>query len=250
MSNALIARASDHVEASGTASVTAGAAQTEFPVTNINDGKSYSVCRSTGTTISVRLTFGAAQALQAVAVINTNATALQLTNGAGLNVAIAVPTVPEDGLPLDPWIDLRGLALTSSTTWTLALTGPSGVGLGEFVLVATLRDLDFLMGSVRAPEDHPSIRHETDYGVAINYGMGVRRRQFSGTVMKRTLESDTLSLGRDLRGSLKNALLIPDDTVNNAMIVELLNALEIQYGEPSVMSVELQFLERQKGLAL
>lgn len=247
----LYARPSDNLATVATISVTAGAADASYPATNVNDGKSHSVVRSTGTSITLRATFGASKTLEAVALINTNATGATLTNGAGLNESITIPTTPEDGLPLDPWIDLRGLANTGSTTWDIALTGPSGVGLGELLLIETLRDLPLQYG-LKQRDLHRCSLQETDYGVRLKYSMGVRRRSVAGgAILTETLRAALLSLQRDAFGPYSEFLLIPDADVNDALCVDLTaETLEVLRDYPLMSRIALEFTEAQKGLAL
>lgn len=251
----LIARPSDLVHDEPTWSIAAGAINALYPQSNLHDRLAHTVARASGTTITHRATFGGAQTLQAIALIHTDATAVQITNGAGLNQAMSIPTEPQDGLPLDPWIDLRLLANTSSTQWNIALTGPSGVGVGEILLVETLREIQILLQP--APEEreaHGSIRHRTDYGVFLKFGFGVRQRAVRGSRMGETARSEILALQRDARGGLRNFLLIIDDDRNDALYVDL-EEDERAFGhlmplDEEIAEVSLIFREQQKGLAL
>lgn len=239
---------SDLLQDGATVSVTAGTEDTAYPKTNLQDRVAHTVAKLTGTSGTFRATFGAAKTLQAVAFINTNATAIQLTNGAGLNQAVTIPTTPEDGLFLDPWIDLRGLANTSSTQWNVALTGPAGVALGELLLVQTLRTLKVNWDPTpEEQEGHDAIVHRTEYGVKLKLGLGVRNRSFSGTTHRDTARALTLSLARDAHGQLRNFLLIVDDAVNDARYVDLATDLRIRRTAPDIAEVPLVFDEQQKG---
>ncbi len=245
---ALYCLPSDLLQDGATISVTAGTEDTAYPKTQLQDRLSHTVSKVTGTTGTFRATFGGAKTLQAVACINTNATAIQLTNGAGLNQAITIPTTPEDGRQLDPWIDLRALALTSSTTWNVALTGPAGVTLGELLLVQTLRTLKINWEPTpEESEGHQAIVHPTEYGVKLKYGFGVRNRRFAGTTHRDTARALMLSLARDARGELRNFLLIVDDAVNDARYVDFATDLQIGRTAPEIASVSLIFDEQQKG---
>lgn len=245
-------RPSDIQTPSATISVTAGTADSAYPASNVNDKLAHTVVKSTGTSIALRATFGASKTLQAVALINTNATGATLTNGAGLNQTITIPTTPEDGHQLDPWIDLRELANTSSTTWDIALTGPSGVGLGEWLLVETLRDLPIRWGLTET-DQHAISLQETDYGTRLKYSMGVRRRKVAGDlVLKSTaIRNDVRSLARDAQGAFYSFLLLLDDGINDALYVDLTSDLtDIVRAYPLMSTARLEFTEAQKGLAL
>lgn len=249
----LITRPSDIK--SPTWSVTAGANAALYPLANLSDRLAHTVAKSTGTTITYRATFGGAQALEAIAFINTDATAIQVTNGAGLSEAVVIPSTPGDGLHLDPWIDLRDLANVSSTTWDFALTGPSGVAMGEILLIETLRALEILWSPTPSDrEQHPTIVQRTDRGVKWKYGFGERARGLRGTVRGESVRADLLALERDARGGLRNFLLIPDDDTNDALFVDLATDVrEFLYTAPGynggfVHDLALDFEEQQKGI--
>ena len=251
---ALYCRPSDIVTADATWSVTAGTADSDYPLTNLSDLLAHTVTKSTGTSISLRATFAAAKALAAVAFINTNATAITLTNGAGLSETVAIPTTPNDDLTLDPWIDLRTLANTSSTTWTIALTGPTGVALGLPLLVTTLRTIEILWDpSPVERERHGGIVHRTDYGVKLKLSLGTRERGLRGLVRGAAVRADLRALERDAQGLQRSFLLIPDEDENDALYVDLTTDLREWLflapaaGGGTVHDVALDFDEQQKG---
>lgn len=242
------AKYSDIVTVAATWSVTAGTAESAYPVSNLDDLRPWLVARSTGTTITYRATFGGAQALQAVAFINTNATAIQLTNGAGLSQAVSIPSTPDDGLTLDPWIDLTNVANASSTTWNIALTGPSGVALGVPVLVATLRTMPLLWSGLEEDERHGTIVHETEYGVRLKLGFGIRQRVWRGEFIRESFRADLLALLRDARGPLRSFLLVPDHTQNDALLVDLTDdSTTFARRHPRITGAAATFTEQQKG---
>lgn len=247
---ALYCRPSDIKITAATWSIVAGAVQAAYPLTNLSDLLAYTVVKSTTGGITYRATYGGAQALEALAFINTDATAIQVTNGAGFNQAIAIPATPEDSLHLDPWMDLRGLANTSSTTWDFALTGPTGVAMGAILPVATLRTLRILWDPppVEA-EGHPALVHRTEYGVKLKYGMGVRTRGPRGMVRRETVRTDMLALQRDAHGQLKNFLLVLDSDRNDALYVDLATDVRelLRLGPSYVSEMALEFEEQQKG---
>jgi hypothetical protein len=233
----------------------AGSVDSAYPLTNLYDLRPWLVAKATGTSITYRATFGIAQALDAIAFINTNATAIQVTNGAGLSLAVTIPSTPEDTLHLDPWIDLREAASASSTTWDIALTGPTAVALGLPVLVESLRDIQIQWEPQPVDlESHGTIVHSTDYGVKLKFGLGVRGRGLRGKVRGENVRADMLTLERDARGQLYSFLLIRDDDSNDAMWVDLTtDQRELMYVAPTstegeyVHDMPVEFTEQQKG---
>jgi hypothetical protein len=244
----LYAKYSDIVTAGATWSVTAGANAAAYPLANVFDLKAHTVAKSTGTTITYRATFAGAQALEALAFINTNATAIQVTNGAGLNVAVSIPAIPGDALNLDPWKDLRGIGNTSSTTWNFALTGPSGVALGIPILASTIRTMPLLWAGLTEDEQHLGIIHPTDYGVRLKLGLGVRQRVIRGELIHETFRTSLLALLRDAQGPLRSFLFILDDAQNDALYVDLTDDVtSVSRLNPRASHVNVVFTEQQKG---
>lgn len=257
----LYCRASDIVTANATLALTAGTADANYPLTNINDSNAATVFKSTGTNATIQATFGSPQTLQGLAIVNHNLTGatVTVTNGAGFNQSFAIPAKPEDGLTLDPWMDYRSLANTSSTVWTVTITGAATVvAIGELVLIATLRSIEMLIGTggaVQDAESHQAIVLQTDYGVRLRYGFGVRQRRWVFNVFPtaaNTFRADILSLQRDARGPLKNFLFIFDSTVNDAVYVDLTVVEHVFQRGPLLAQsiIQLQLTEQQKGLAL
>lgn len=251
---ALYARPTDLVTTGATWAVTAGTVDPAYPLANLSDPRAWLVTKATGTTITYRATFAAPQTLAAVAFINTNATAITLTNGAGLSRTVAIPATPADGLHLDPWVGLTD-GVPASTTWTIALTGPTGVALGIPLLAATLRELKIQWSPNPADrERHATIVHRTDYGVKLKLGLGVRERGLRGSALGEDVRAELLALERDTRGPLRNFLLLPDEDHNDALYVDLATDLrEFLYVAPTetpgeyLHSITLDFDEQQKG---
>ncbi len=244
----LYCRPSDILTPSGTVTVSAGTAESAYPVANVRDRLAHTVVKSTGTTITLQAVFGASKTIQAVALINTNATAAVLTNNAGLNVSIQIPTVPADTLGIDPWLDLRAVALTSSTTWHLALTGPTGVALGEWLLVETVRTMPILWAGLEEDEQHRTIVHTTDYGVRKKLPLGVRQRAIRGGTLLETFRPDLLALQRDAQGDSGNFLLVIDSHQNDALYVDLTtDTRTVSRIHPKASGIPVAFTEQQKG---
>jgi hypothetical protein len=247
-------RPSDIITDSATIALTSGSANSAFPLANLYDRKAHTVFKSTGTGCTIRATFLTAKTLQAVALINhklAGATVV-LSNGAGLSQAVTIPSNSEDGHCIDPWKTLIGVANASSTTWDLTITGAATVvAIGELLLVQTLRTFNFDRESDEA-ETHASIVQPTDYGVRRKYSMATRQRSKRGTVLaSQTVRADVIALQRDARGPLKNFLLVPNESANDALFVDLTVSERrlVRHG-PFASSVDLEFTEQQKGLAL
>jgi hypothetical protein len=252
-SETLYALPSDILTDSATISLTAGTADAAFPLTNLYDRYAHTVFKTTGTSCTIHVVFGGSKTLQGIAFINHKLAGctVTVTNSAGFNRTVTIPTTPGDGLPLDPWDDWRTLANTSSTTWNIAISGAATVvAIGELLLIETLRTLQ-VRSIVKDRENHKTSVMRADSGVKHKYGFGVRTRGYTITVIRESQRAAVLALERDSRGELKNFLFVLDSAVNDALYVDLaMQDVEIQRGPKLIVEVELILEEQQKGLAL
>jgi len=222
MPGALYALPADNVTASATPSLVSGSANASYPLTNIDDLDPGLPFKAVGTACTIRWTFGAPQRLQAIGIFNHNLHGLNLTltNNAGMPAqTIAVPAVAGDGLPVNPWKDLRLTTDWIATRWDLAITGAAAaVAIGEVGLFSTLRELNIKWGW--QDEGHPVIEHRTEYGRRLIYDLDVRSRLFAGTVPLFTDRDALRVLHRAAHGSTFPFLLIPNEDDNDAMLVQ------------------------------
>lgn len=228
-----------------------GTPDANYPIANVKDRRADTVAKVTGSG-TVRITYGSAKALQGIVLVNTNATAAVVTNGSGLNQAFTIPSMPLDALPIDPWLDLRSilLATRTSTQWDIALTGPGPTFLGEAVMVQTWRVVPLLWGLTEY-ETHRGGILTTDYGVRRKWTKGVRQRAVSGRIIAEENRAELIALMRDAHGPIKNFPLILEETVNDALYVDL--TVEEQSWSrlaPLASEWEFTFTEQQKGLGL
>lgn len=228
-----------------------GVADTNYPVAQSWDRRADTLAKVTGANGTLRITYGSAKALQGIVLVNTNASAAVVTNPSGLNVAFTIPSVPLDTLPLDPWLDLRSVLLATRTAaqWDIALTGPGPTGIGEAVMVETWRTVPLLWG-LTEQETHRAGILTTDYGVRRKWTKGVRQRLVTGKIIAEEDRAELIALMRDAHGPVKNFPLILDDTVNDALWVDL--TVEDQSWDrvaPLASDWTLTFTEQQKGLS-
>jgi hypothetical protein len=125
------------------------------------------------------------------------------------------------------------------------------VGLGELLLVQTLRTLPIKWG-LTEEDEHRTSTQKTDYGTRLIYGMGVRQRHISGELVLLT-DADRAaltSLVRDARSQFP-FLLVLNSSVNDALYVEIDgDASDIVRAYPTLSTAQIDFVEQQKGLAL
>jgi len=215
----LYCRASDMVVASATVALTSGTANAAFPLVNLYDLNPAKVFKATGTSCTITFTYGGAQRWQAFALITHNlpgATVTLTNNGGMASQPITVPSDAEDGLSVDPFLDLRYVTGNSATVWTLTITGASAnVAIGEVVAASTLRQMPVRWNLVQG-EDIPVRRNRTAYGISLTYPLGVRSRRLSGTLIHEKFRADLLSLKRGALGVGRGFLVIPELLVNDA----------------------------------
>lgn len=253
MSAPLYCRPSDIITDSATITLTAGTADSAYPLANLKDRLAHTVFKSTGTSCTIHVVFGASKTLQGIQFTNHKLVGctVTVTNGAGFSKVVAIPAVPADGLPLDPWDDWRFLANNASTTWDIAITGAATVvAIGELNLIQTLRTMT-VTTPVEDTETHAFSLATTDYGVRQKYSMGVRQRRYRVRPFYESARADFLALQRDAKGAYKNFVFILDTRVNDALYVDLTEDTR-SIGRDMSPSIDAEWIltEQQKGLAL
>lgn len=253
----LYCRPSDVITSSATLSLTDGAANASFPLTNLQDGKAHTVFKSTGTGATIRSTFGSPVTIEGLVLVyhKLAGATVTVTNAAGFSNGLTIPANSEDGHCIDPWEDYRDLANTTSNVWDIAITGAATVVvIGEILWVQTWRELEILMGATGV-DAQPAIVQPTDYHPHANvYSMGTRVRGYRGSVKLTTLATALLSLHRDARGPKTPFPLILDSPDNDALYVHLATNVhqyvESEHRDVGVRDVEVEFIEALKGLPL
>lgn len=252
----LYGRPSDNICASATLSLTTGAAAAGYPLTNLQDLRPDTPFKCTGVNATIVCTFGAAKTLQAIALAHHNLYGLTITvtNNGGVMASqnLVVPAVSNDGLPVNPWIDLRSVAGNSAAVWTITIAGAAAnVAIGELLLIQTLRSMPLRYGC-EIVERHPALTHRTEYDVKLSYGMGLRYRRMTGMIEKESERASLLALHRDARGTLKPWLFILESDVNDAMFVAFDDTSEWahQRQTPAHTPSQVKIEELIAGLAL
>ena len=255
MADRLYCLYADLVTIDATLSLTAGTANGSFPLTNLQDERPDIVFKATGTSATIRATFGAAQRVQGIALINHNLHGLTLTvtnNGAMPSIAMPVPAAAADGLPVNPWLDLRQIGGTTATQWNVAITGAAAnVAIGELLLMETLSIMP-MRWNVSVRERHPIISHHSEYHIPLRYGLGVRYRSLSGEVNRETERAAITNIHRSAKGALKPWAFILDSDVNDCMMVQCDESSEWTHERqsPSVTSTTVAIEEMCAGVVL
>lgn len=190
----------------------------------------------------------------------TNADSLQVTNGAGLNETITIPTMTRMRIPLTIVADLSALepnaTTRTSTTWTFAMVcNTAALQLGGAIAIYNPRTElavgDFRWGGTETRIVY-GIDRENEYGVRYRQLRDTMRRSVSLTKLATQSDLDDLRDWFDASsGKYGTALLWPDPAVNDAYLGSLQEKLEVTRLAPTSLgtlySVAIQFDELSKG---
>ncbi len=140
------------------------------------------------TSATITITLGSPFQGDVFALPISNASAIQLTNGAGLNVAIPVPAMTRSRITKTAVADLTLLQANpttrTSTVWHVALSGPNNLTVGGAVLLygPIHRLLEpFLAPTATGSRKAPINRQKTSYVTETQNEYGTRYLQALGT---------------------------------------------------------------------
>lgn len=233
-------------------SVTSGAANAAFPVTNLGDLKPFKPFKATGTAATVRATFAGSTTLAAVAFIMHNAagTTVTISSGAGAIGTMVFPANTSDSLPVNAYKLFAGLSNLTSTTFDFAFTGLSAnVAIGEILLIETVRTLQPTWG-LKVERDHLIDEEKTEFGVPLVYELGVRERTFGADVV---LESERSAMEALYDSARKRRAwwLVPDSSVNDCLYARFVNKpLTATFDAPRITKMSIDVEEIGLGPAL
>lgn len=263
MGDVLYCRLSDLIIPSATLSVTAGAADAGYPVTNLQDKNPAKPFKATGTAVTVRATYGSPVTARVTSLgpHNLVGASVSITNNAGtpLNQAIAIPANTLGGFSVDPFKDFSALTSSlSATQWNLVISGASAnVAIGEWHLGVEARILEILLGAEDAVRYGTTV-HPTSMGGKLKSRRGWALRRFKGRILvdKNNLDNDLATLRAlfdDASGQFGNVLFIPNSAVNDAIYADL-NADEqaVTWIMPDdeLGYIEIEFVQVQRGPVL
>lgn len=209
----LFARNTDILSYGATWSLTAGTANSSFPLTNLNLVDPGSVSKLTGTSGTYRGTI-TSTAIQAIAIINCNLGGLTLTvtnNNSMASQNLVVPAAASDGLSLNAWIDLRAVT-TAATQWNIAVpTNGANVAIGKILLIADVDDYQFRT-RWRLKETKPAIVQRASRGQAWGYPVGTRYRTASLDFIYESQRAAYTTLRRLSVGPSQPCVFMPTST--------------------------------------
>lgn len=231
MADQKYARAGDNVAPDATVSLVSGAVLAGSALANLTDRNPAKALRLTGTSGTIRFTFGASVELVAVAIINHNlagATVTLSNNGGGGGIASQAVAIAANGLDdqcVNAILDFSALytqTQRTATQWDVAITGAvlGNVAIGEIWLLSALRDLRWIWGVTFTPT-RAIVSPGTTFGEShLRYNKRIRRRRFSGRLQLQTEEAALRLLEAEAQGEYHAWLLWPDISVNDCWLVQ------------------------------
>lgn len=250
-----------------TCSVKTGTADSDYPASNLVDGKLWTPAKATiaAGECSFLFNFGSAKRVDLVALANlascTGFTAKWQGHTSDswttpdVDLDLTLPTTDEDGQRVCPWLDVAAAKPTASDRtkqyWRLKFAASSGtMAVGEVWISATKRTLSTrsYRPGFTTTDDFSPIVHETEYGIRHVYERRVRARTWEGTI---PMDSATLtalrSTFRGARRGVKPFLWIPDSAVNDAWWVTWAKEFAVKSEFAELHEVDLEFREEIRG---
>lgn len=223
----LYARPGDDVSPNATWSMVVGSANAAYPVSNLGNRNPAKPFKSTGTTATMRATFGVSQVLVGVAVINHNlagATSVKILSGTGLNQTITIPANGADGQCVNPFLDFSAAASVQRTSTTFDIEVTTGVlgnlAIGEVLLLTARRDLRWIWGLTMTPDYLIQGPGDTFGGSLLQYDKKIRQRSWVGRTQLQAVEAEMNTLHQQAKSAIFPWLLIEDRNVNECAYVQ------------------------------
>lgn len=195
MANILYSLPSDNIAAEVTPTVDEGTVDPDYPVANLVDLNPARPCKLSTQTGAFLWNFGSAHAIDLIAIINHNLDAgltVYLQGNASdswgapsINHAITIPTWWEDGMPVNPLLDISDITNRSFQYWRLVVSGTntSPVRIGNVMLLTTARRVPCnIRWGFSVIENRPIVEHVTDYRVSTIYSYGISQRTVAGNM--------------------------------------------------------------------
>ena len=252
-------------------SVTTGTVVAAFPLANINDGLPHTIAKIThagsciidgdlGSSIQCGLVVIVAQNIPVGSTVNVIRSDSATFAAGNETTALTIPAVREDGLSVNPFVDLSGVAAKRYIRFDITAATGTEIAIGELRVEAragtTPRTFARLyQQDAYADETRPQTRTRTVRGVEVVYDYGVTRREGVIPVWKMrdgtTTRDQVLTLLRSVRDNPTAFVFIPDSTINEAWVVTVLDpssAMKSLLGPTHWVANDLRFSELSAGI--
>jgi hypothetical protein len=199
---------------------------------NLFDNNPAKAYKHNSTSGNVVFDFGAAVNVDVFAIIHHNldegldvkiqGNATDSWGSPTLNQSLTIPAYERDGFPVNPFIDLSGMA-NSFRYWRLLFNevNSASIQLGQLVFGGTKRELVHNIGwGYKEGVERKIIEHVTDYGVSTIYDLGAKIKSWSPTI--RTSDAGMTAVEEwwdACHGRALPSLIILDPDVNDARFV-------------------------------
>lgn len=249
MSGSLYALPSKNKLSTATLSWAVGTANAAFPLTQLSGSHALEpdeVAKANETTATLRLTWGGSQALEGLALFNVNGkgTTIGLTNNGGMATQNKVVPSPEDGLGINVYWDLRGVASASATQWNIPIVGAAGpVTFGTVIPILSWSEMH-LRWEHELGDTFPVIEKRTSYKKRLQYRIPVRYRMFSGVALLATDRNALRTLRREAQGSIIAFPFVPDKDDNDVILMQF----AMEEHKETYVSVAGSFLSTVEGI--
>lgn len=223
MPSTLYAKPSANVIAGATLSWAVGTANASFPLTNAKTLEPDVVAKANETTATLRLTYSGAQALEGLALFNINGRGLTiaLTNNGGMATQNKVVPNPEDGLGVNVYWDLRGVASASAAQWNVAVVSAAGpVTFGTVVPISSWSTAMHIRWGFELRDVFPVIPKRTGYKKRLQYRIPVRYRMFSGVAPLAADRNALRTLRRETFGTITPWVFVPNSSEGEVLLVQ------------------------------
>ena len=244
-----------------TIGVNSGTEDPDYPAAYLVDGRPGRPAKLTTTSGSWVLDFGAAQAIELIALGPHNLTSATLEGNASndwgspaFSAALTIPTATADGHSVNAWLDLTtlGSPTPSFQFWRLVVSGAVACAVGELWLGATRRQTDrgYALG-FNVEETQPTLQHQTEFLIPLTYVLGSRQRRLALTFRCRSLGALALrEWYRSMQGPGRTGLFVPDASVNDAWWVRHAGDYAETVPYPEARDVSMTLIEHATGVPL
>lgn len=156
------------------------------------------------------------------AICNHNIDAARtITLGGGISASTSGPTLPANGIPLNPWVTFGPTgSVTSITVAVSSNTNP--LIIGEFVCGTRSTLERSLRPGASITTEYDVVRHDAEFNSLMPYDKGIVRRTLrGGNIYTDSGLAAILDWYDSTRGGTKPTLIVPYSTVQDAWLVEM-----------------------------
>ena len=265
MVKAVLQRYSDNVARKATVTVTTGSVAPGYLLSWLIDDDPARPCKFNETSVTLLFDWETPQRQDTVALIHANlATGLSVqyqcnaTNSWGsptVSASLVIPGYRENKYPINAYLDLTMVAGYSSGGFrygrlVVSGTNPVAIALGEFLIIAPKRQVEWLDNRQKFNDERKIVSHETDAGVQTTFDLGVHIRRFEGSLTNRNNQRQELDgHWADACGQSYPFLFIPNSLNGEPWLVRWQDPMkEDNFTSVGVSTLSCKFIEVGRGL--